>query len=493
MFKANYKRSGSNHIHFLKARSILLRENYENEALKTIKRRVNIQNVATYYQIAKHFNCETLANRSFRYIELFFSIVCKTRSFLEIDFKELLMIITSSELHIDSELEVITAGDSWIKHDFENRRKYVKYLSLKIRLSMLPDNQLDSIAKMKMSLNEIDDCVVLIREVSQNKKSIYQNKSNSLNSIRCFSKNLFNIIVIGGHTFEGKKVILHNSVQEINSKDYCVVKNLCPMKKRRYNHKVIYCRGHVYVLGGYDENRKFVFPVEKYSLTTNKWEQIAEMGKNRRCFSACAFIDNILLIGGYSSSSSSYLNSLMKLDTNDDKWIRGNRTSRMNAARGYSACAVFKGRIVVTGGCNMSNFLGTNTVEAYDHLSETWSSMPSMIERRYSHTSVSISNKLYVMGLNDFQQGKERCEVFDSVCNKFVALKNIPTQLTNGFFNLAETFSTGKKLIMITQNSTSAIIYDVENDVWSEEDFQKRSLFSFGSTIIPQMQFQIDN
>ena len=113
MFTANYKRSGSNHIHFLKARSILLRENYENEALKTIKRRVSIQNVATYYQIAKHFNCETLANRSFRYIELFFSIVCKTR-FLEIDFKELLMIISSSELHIDSEMEVINAIDNWI-------------------------------------------------------------------------------------------------------------------------------------------------------------------------------------------------------------------------------------------------------------------------------------------------------------------------------------------------------------------------------------------
>ena len=77
----------------------------------------------------------------------------------------------------------------------------------------------------------------------------------------------------------------------------------------------------------------------------------------------------------------------------------------------------FEERVVVTGGYTFEAFL-TTTVEAYEHLSDTWIPMPNMLEPKNPHSLVSVKNKLFVIG-NLY--GKPSCEVFDS-SRKFVAL-----------------------------------------------------------------------
>ena len=69
------------------------------------------------------------------------------------------------------------------------------------------------------------------------------------------------------------------------------------------------------------------------------------------------------------------------IDLNKSKNIFQN-VKGMNIARAQAACSVFKGRIVISGGCINGIFSNdkTNTVDAYDHVADKWLSMPNMIK-----------------------------------------------------------------------------------------------------------------
>ena len=95
----------------------------------------------------------------------------------------------------------------------------------------------------------------------------------------------------------------------------------------------------------------------------------------------------------------------------------------MHQARKFASCTVFEGRVFVSGGFNN---IQLNNVEAYDHIDDSWSNMPNMIERRHHHRSVAIKNKLFIIGGHKVSS----VEVFHSVCNKFVLLKFPPQDLS---------------------------------------------------------------
>ena len=103
----------------------------------------------------------------------------------------------------------------------------------------------------------------------------------------------------------------------------------------------------------------------------------------------------------------------------------------MNEIRTFAACTVFEGKIVVSGGYNLNNFIGINTVEAYDHVADEWTCMPNMVEGRRKYGSVAMKNKLFVFGIYIFGIGSS--EVYDSRFNNFVVLKQKPSTFKLNF------------------------------------------------------------
>ena len=73
-------------------------------------------------------------------------------------------------------------------------------------------------------------------------------------------------------------------------------------------------------------------------------------------------------------------------------------------------------RLVVSGGLNSFSL---KLVEAYDHHENKWVSLPDMIRSKYEHGSVSMGNKLFVIG----GRLDLTCEVFDSVSRTFSNIK----------------------------------------------------------------------
>ena len=90
------------------------------------------------------------------------------------------------------------------------------------------------------------------------------------------------------------------------------------MKTGRLSPKVVYLKGDIYVFGGWSFNDEWIKSIEKYSLTCNKWNKVADMKDGRQNFCVCAFIDKIFIIGGITYGFKT--DSCSQFDTSDCSW-----------------------------------------------------------------------------------------------------------------------------------------------------------------------------
>ena len=151
----------------MKENKILLNGNIEREVFNLIEENLTITNVVCLYYIPQLFNSSKLSKSPKLLIERCFPMIVNSTSFIELDFKHVAKILSSSELNIDSEMEVFNAITSWLSHDKE-RNKYAKRLFIKIRLSLLSDHALKFVSeKISYFLENLSEIKELISEESK--------------------------------------------------------------------------------------------------------------------------------------------------------------------------------------------------------------------------------------------------------------------------------------------------------------------------------------
>ena len=456
-------------------------EEVEIKIFKLIKDKVNVRNVSMYYQIANLFQSTKLVKKSMSYIERCFTLVCKHAVFLELDFNLIAKIISSSELKVDSELEVLTAVEDWLSFKYQDRITHANYLLSKIRLHLLSDHCLKSILGGPTSFAKVDNCVKMLREVSKNSNTVFQQKP--ICSSRFCSQENFGISFSGGKVDNERTT----NVVEIDGTNFKTTNHSTPIQTPRLYHEAVCCRGDLYVAGGMldDEN-----PVDelnyvvKYSFATKTWSDVAVMIENRYLFICfCAFMDDIYVLGGGHSVAGVYglipPKSSLKFDTERNEW---DRVAKVNSECLHgAACAVYRGKIVISGGLQNGNS-GVKIVEAYDHVCDAWQPMPRMVEARHGHSLVGRKEKLFAIGGTSVNT----CEVFAG--ESFAALKHQPSSIYQ--LKFLNAFAVGTKLVMVNNRTDKIVLYDVEKDEWSQKpcEIMKR-LKIFGSAIFPRTQF----
>jgi len=240
------------------------------------------------------------------------------------------------------------------------------------------------------------------------------------------------------------------------------------MKEARCLFAAVCIKGEIYVFGGIYYNKiikdgvKIIKPVVKHFPDSNTWKHVNYMVDDRQGFTACSFINNVYISGGRMSEFRDKHDTATCFEF-DSKSLKWKEILRMYNARLLPASSVFKGRIIVSGGSN--NIASLNTVEAYDHVGDTWEIMPNMINERDGHKSIAVKNKLFVIGgLN-----KNNFEVFDSATEKFTLLKQ--PMFASGFYlyGLHDVITIGSKLFVLFLTYDNIKIYDVKNDDCSEK------------------------
>ena len=355
-----------------------------------------------------------------------------------------------------------------MKHNSEEPSKYAKQLLLKVRFSLLSEHALKY--NLDSSITNNNELINVLKEVKA-KKDSFQNNTN-----RYCSQNKFNILICGGNDRKSSKTV--SDVHQVNVSNLNKVKRLPSMTIERINPEAVCLKGGVYVFGGRDKSGTHIMSIEKYSSLTNKWTVIAYMFDQRKNFCACAFMNKIFIFGGYYLENDYITNSCLQFETKEEKFsdeIFWKEVSGMKEERCGEACVVFKGSIVVSGGENDNRDV-LNSVESYDVFADKWISMPNTVNNHNSnsHSLVVIKDKLFVIGF-----GRQSCEVFDNVCEKFIALK-LPSITYN------KPVPIGNEIFIFQERSLSVICYDVDKNRWFEESCEMtKHLCCFSLTKLP--------
>ena len=194
---------------------------------------------------------------------------------------------------------------------------------------------------------------------------------------------------------------------------------------------------------------------------------LVELPESRGGYCICSFMKNLYVLGGHVERQSK--RTCLKYSTKSSEWTN---FANLYTSRNYAACTVFDGKIVVSGG-----FIGWNdleSVEAYHHHENRWIYLPDMINERAHHGSVSMGNKMFVIGGNSYAT----CEVFDNISRKFNAIKKI--DVTDIF--MFSVVGIGNKIFAFPADCSSGIksfyIYDAFKDQWCEIEIDLSKVYS---------------
>ena len=432
--------------------------------------------VLTIYSVAEYYKLASLSKLSLNYIERCFQIVVENQNYLHLDFSIVAKILNSSELNIHSEVEIFNAIIAWLEHNSVVRIKYAKKLLLRVQISLVSKHALSHILdKTSLFIKNgklNSECFNTMKEVLLRKNKLY---SDNHTNRHCNQKK-FNILICGGFRLVAftSKWTFEANTNVIDGSNLKHLKFLPLMEKERKDFKAVCLKGEVYAFGGRNKlsnsPESFVTVVEKYSPSTNKWSKVADMFDNRKRFCACAFMDKIFIVGGcFYDGDFAITNSCLEFNTKDESW---KVVSKMNVGREYAACAVFQGKIVVSGGSDINRH-DLKSVESYDAFADEWSRMPNMIESKYNHCSVVVKDKLFVIG-------RKSCEMFDSFCKKFVAVK-VPL-----YTNCCKSVAIGNKIVVFQEQRSFVFCYDVDKKRWSKEPCaETKCLNSFSYVKLP--------
>ena len=459
----NLLKKDHENVFILKASKIFLNKRQKNYSCNLMQSKMTVRNNLLYHQITDIFNLSDLLQTSMAYTERCFLIVAETNSFLQLDFALVKEILQSSKLHITSELEVFYAINKWIRYKPEERINLAKDLLLTIRLPILSDPALKYIMKELFNVSKVDECKRIINGILFKNKNVLNSLPDKSFEVRYCDQDSFNFLF-----YERK-----GSIKQMNGKNFENVRSTISnilISKHECVDTGVFLKDDVYIFVS-----DFANNISKVKKENSKgWETVFFIF-DRTYFCACVLIDKIYIMGGRDKNRNA-LDSCIQFDTKNNK-IK--EIANIKQPRSYAACTTYKGKIVVSGGDIGYDYDSTNTVEAYDHVANTWTYMPSMVERRLNHSLVAIKSKLFVVGSRSY-------EIYDEVTKVFTLI-NVPFYYTSCLLSV-KAISIGNKIALLRRSQPRILFLDTGNDKWCEKkfDFLDPSFFTVFLKI-PQM------
>ena len=383
----------------------------------------------------------------------------ETKNFFHLSCDVVKKVLSSSELHITSELEVFNAAEHWIGFNADERTKFAKILLQTVRLPLLSDAALQRLLLENSLICNNYECRSAVESVLLHRKSVCDYRHSRNVEHRYCSQSLFDVFLSSRRT-ELKKVACGN-FQNVKV-GYPVAEN------ERFYRAVVVGRNIYAIVRKQMTSEKKELVIKLH--VDGAWKTVATT-KYRSRFCVCNFMKNIFIIGGR------YKRRLMCLSAIRYDAESGKTSSVAGTERFDAACAAFDGRIVACGGFvwqevqrdvfqRESVYTGTSSAEAFDHAAGTWSRMPDMVKCHYDHSLVAIKSKLFVVTNNDW---KRECEVFDKSSNRFAVIASPLSFRDVWGKSVPGAISIGKKLVVFGKREKTIVFYDTEKHEWYEE------------------------
>ena len=296
---------------------------------------------------------------------------------------------------------------------------------------------------------------------SSNKNEISSfNVPEVLYNNRYCNQDDFNILICGG--LKNGEVV-RNCFLKIPS-NFATTKELPPMLEPVYRCQTAVINSDIFVAGGLSPNNDPINSIAMFSYKNKVWRNLDLTSNTHYDFCICTFNKNLYIVGVLDQNDTVYQKTCCckVYDIKKNKWCDIASTNQLRA--GTSSCTVFEGKIVFTGG-----LFSSHSVETYDYHDNKWNYLPSMTDRRYGHSTVSMGNKLFVVG----GYKTSSCEVFDSKSRKFVILKQV-SNMPNFDKNIFKSVCIGDNIVVfiddVVKFGTQIYSFDVCEEKWSHCD-----------------------
>ena len=397
----------NNLVDLLEAERLLVNSNLKLYICEKVVEMLTIKNCCFYLELSKLFCLKDL--RDFLYNNIFQCYLTKfnLRLFYELSFKDLLILI-SSELQTDSELEVFNSIVDWINYKESERKIYIDKLLKFVRLPLLTKEIIVNVVKAHPLCSNNLNCRTIIDKALEIKKNKHQFLSSIFLQNRYYGRKIDNkeIMFIGGKhektTKDSFKPLAAS--YKIDSLGIIEIKRSSVMNEQIKRCISLVIGTKIYCLGGCDcDDFNEVFQV--YCRRTDKWKSLDQHPHYGGDFCACSFMGKIYVFGkAFSTISFVY-------DPEKNSWKRIADTINK---RECSSCTVFQGQCTVVGGDTSCNVF-SKSVESYDHHLNKWSLLPDLQVGRKLPGLLAKGNKLYVIA----GAYSNTHEVYDSLTKQF--------------------------------------------------------------------------
>lgn len=167
-----------------------------------------------------------------------------------------------------------------------------------------------------------------------------------------------------------------------------------PAGQERGAAAVVAAPPHIYLIGGSAAGTAALASVLDYNLAAGTWTPLPDLPAPRSHAAAMRLANGTLIVaGGLAHETGAPLDEVWALPPGAAAW---EPRRPMPTPRGGCAYGVALGRLVCAGGETRSSAL--RTVEAYDPIGDTWTTLPDAPAARAGASGAVIGQELYVPG-----------------------------------------------------------------------------------------------
>ncbi|KAM4608971.1 kelch-like protein 23 [Polymixia lowei] len=453
VYTAQVSITESNVQSLLEAANLLQFHSVKQACEDFLIRFLDVDNCLGMHTFAQLHVCRALEREARRVLLSRFEELIEQDEFLELDHDDLRSILADKNLNAWRDEVLMDAVVKWVTHDTVNRICHVRDLLHSIRLDLDEVCFKAALQRQCLLVNEGEIKSMIIQALKPNCKEIsasskklsssmyiiggyywhplsevhiwdpmsntwVQGKDMPDHTRESYSVSLLgaNIYVTGGYRTNTVEAL---DTVSIYNCDFDEWKEGCPMITARYYHCSVALHSCIYAIGGYrggapEEQTEFYDPLKK------KWTSVANMIQGVGNATACVMGDNIYVTGGhYGYRGSCTYDKIQVYRSDINEWSIV--TISPHPEYGLSSVSLHN-KLYLVGG-------QTTIADCYDPERNEWRPMSVMKERRMECGAVIISGCIYVTGGYSYSKGTylQSIEKYDPELDTWEIVGTLPS------------------------------------------------------------------